>query len=179
MTRLSKRLATPLLCLSLCLPAQADDAARIVGGILGAIVQEQSRQQQQRDLQRQQQYQQQQYQQQPQRRQQNAQRQAPAAPQPKQPRLSLAERKAVQRALREAGFYGGAIDGALGPGSRKAIAAWQESVGATPSGYLAPRQASTLVAQAPAPDPEPEFAQDHAEPAPAGDQPLDSGAAFP
>ncbi|MDQ7777436.1 peptidoglycan-binding protein [Paracoccus aminovorans] len=177
MTRLSKRLATPLLCLSLCLPAQADDAARIVGGILGAIVQEQSRQQQQRDLQRQQQYQQQQYQQQPQRRQQNAQRQAPAAPQPKQPRMSLAERKAVQRALREAGFYGGAIDGALGPGSRKAIAAWQESVGATPSGYLAPRQASTLVAQAPAPDPEP--AQDHAGTAQPADQPLDSGAAFP
>lgn len=193
MTRPFRRLAASLLCLPLCLPAQADDAARIVGGILGAIVNEQSRQQQQRDLQRQQQYQQQQYQQQQQRRQQNAQRQA--APQPKQPQMSLAERKAVQRALREAGFYAGAIDGALGPGSRKAIAAWQDSVGAAASGYLAPRQARTLVAQAPAPkpepdpepEPEPEFAQDFAEPGMAATQPpaalfpesqTDSGALF-
>lgn len=158
------RLAAAALCLALGLPAHADDAARIVGGILGAIVNEQARQQQQRDLQRQQQYQQQQYQQQQyqqqqQRRQQNAQRQA--APAPQQPRLSLAERKAVQRALREAGFYGGKIDGALGPGSRKAIAAWQDSVGAAATGYLAPRQAKTLVATAPAP--EPEYYQDYAD----------------
>ncbi|SFA58036.1 Putative peptidoglycan binding domain-containing protein [Paracoccus halophilus] len=63
--------------------------------------------------------------------------------------MSLEERKSVQRALAEAGYYRGEIDGLLGPGSRRAISAWQSSVGAAPTGYLQPQQATRLVSIAP------------------------------
>lgn len=75
---------------------------------------------------------------------------APAASDaPRQPSMDVAERMAVQRALAQAGLYNGAIDGAIGPASRSAIAAWQSSVGAAGSGYLTREQADSLIAMAP------------------------------
>lgn len=68
---------------------------------------------------------------------------------PQQPSMDVAERMAVQRALAAAGLYNGAIDGAIGPASRSAIAAWQSSVGADGSGYLTRDQADSLIAMAP------------------------------
>lgn len=67
-----------------------------------------------------------------------------------QPKMDLADRMAVQRALAAAGLYAGEIDGAIGPASRSAIAAWQASVGAVGSGYLTRDQADSLIAMAPA-----------------------------
>lgn len=122
--------------------SHADEATQILRGVLGAIANEQLRQQPQTRQQRQPQAQRQQ------------QRQL-AAPQPSrarasQPRMSLDERKALQRTLAAEGFYQGAIDGDLGPASRRAIANWQASMGAESSGYLRPRQAQALIRQAPA-----------------------------
>lgn len=51
---------------------------------------------------------------------------------------------AVQRALAEAGFYDGEIDGAIGPRTRASIAAWQNSIGAEASGILSPGQVALL-----------------------------------
>ncbi|WP_347268158.1 peptidoglycan-binding domain-containing protein [Paracoccus sp. (in: a-proteobacteria)] len=68
--------------------------------------------------------------------------------------MSLAERKAVQRALAEAGYYSGSIDGILGGGSRQAIAGWQAALGAPATGYLQPGQARNLIEAAPPPPPE-------------------------
>lgn len=68
---------------------------------------------------------------------------------PQQPKMNKEDWMAVQRTLADAGFYDGAIDGAIGPASRSAIAAWQESMGAEGSGYLTRDQADTLIAVAP------------------------------
>ena len=126
--------------------AQADDTARFFGTIIGEVLRDQARQDQQRRQQ----------QQQPatQPRQRGA---APAAPRsvapaaPRQPDLSRREWMAVQRALAAMGHYHGEIDGLIGPGSRKAIAAWQSSIGASATGYLLAQQAGTLVSLAPPP----------------------------
>ena len=50
--------------------------------------------------------------------------------------LTLDDRQAAQRGLTALGFYSGPIDGDLGRGSRKAVRAWQKSVGRPADGYL-------------------------------------------
>lgn len=60
--------------------------------------------------------------------------------------LSEDDRKLLQTALGWYGYYAGAIDGAIGPGTRKSMAAWQEAMGLEPTGTLTSRQRATLVA---------------------------------
>jgi len=60
--------------------------------------------------------------------------------------LGRAEREAVQAALVWAGFYGGAIDGAFGAGTRAAMAAWQADRGHEPTGVLTAGERESLVA---------------------------------
>jgi len=47
--------------------------------------------------------------------------------------------KRIQRALRNAGFYRGPIDGKIGPKSREAIKAFQRANGLTPDGIVGRR----------------------------------------
>ena len=49
--------------------------------------------------------------------------------------LSLAERMALQRALKDKGFDPGPIDGVIGAGTKKALKAWQKSEGLPEDGY--------------------------------------------
>ncbi|MEL7466454.1 MAG: peptidoglycan-binding domain-containing protein [Pseudomonadota bacterium] len=69
---------------------------------------------------------------------------SPAARNERGLRLSREDRKAAQRGLAAGAFYGGSIDGAFGPQSRRAIAAWQRANGFTASGYLAEGQVALL-----------------------------------
>ncbi len=56
------------------------------------------------------------------------------------------DRKDLQTALQWFGFYPSAIDGAFGPGTRNAMAAWQTAQGmAEPTGILTTRQRATLL----------------------------------
>lgn len=59
--------------------------------------------------------------------------------------LDLDARKAVQDALAWEGVYSGAIDGAIGPGTRKAMAAWQEAQGLEATGTLTTAQRTQLL----------------------------------
>ncbi len=61
--------------------------------------------------------------------------------------LSPSEKMDVQAALKAAGFYAGAVDGAIGPGTRDSMAAWQEANGHFPSGILTGAQRDTLLAE--------------------------------
>ncbi|MCF3975100.1 peptidoglycan-binding protein [Paracoccus salsus] len=67
--------------------------------------------------------------------------------------MSIEQRMAVQRALADAGYYSGEIDGILGSGSRRAIANWQAALGAPATGYLLGKQAQALIATSPSPAP--------------------------
>ncbi len=49
--------------------------------------------------------------------------------------LSLAERMALQQALKDKGFDPGPIDGVIGAGTKKALKAWQQSAGLPADGY--------------------------------------------
>ncbi len=49
--------------------------------------------------------------------------------------LSLAERMALQQALKDKGFDPGPIDGVIGAGSKRALKAWQRSAGLPEDGY--------------------------------------------
>lgn len=49
--------------------------------------------------------------------------------------LSLAERMALQQALKDKGFDPGPIDGVIGAGTKKALKAWQRSEGLPEDGY--------------------------------------------
>lgn len=70
--------------------------------------------------------------------------------------LSAADRLNVQAALRAEGFYQGAIDGAIGPQSRRAIRNWQTARGDAATGYLTASQFGSLSqAAAAARDPQP------------------------
>ena len=60
--------------------------------------------------------------------------------------LSRDEKKDLQIALRWAGFYDSAIDGAYGRGTRGAMSAWQASKGYDQTGVLTTRQRAELVA---------------------------------
>ncbi|MFD0982491.1 trypsin-like peptidase domain-containing protein [Tropicimonas aquimaris] len=59
--------------------------------------------------------------------------------------LLPAERQELQEALQWEGFYAGGIDGAFGPGTRNAMAAWQSARGYEASGVLTTRQRGELV----------------------------------
>ncbi|NNK77216.1 MAG: peptidoglycan-binding protein [Litoreibacter sp.] len=59
--------------------------------------------------------------------------------------LSADERKAIQIALQWFGFYKSGIDGAFGPGSRRAMAVWQEENLYPATGVLTTRQRTTLL----------------------------------
>lgn len=67
-----------------------------------------------------------------------------------EPAMSLSTRRQVQLALRELGYYRGAIDGAFGRGTRAAIANWQASRGVRATGLLTSQNIRTLTAMAPA-----------------------------
>jgi len=54
--------------------------------------------------------------------------------------LTRRERDALQVALRWAGVYNAAIDGAFGQGTRRAMAAWQRDQGFEPTGVLTTAQ---------------------------------------
>jgi membrane-bound lytic murein transglycosylase B len=49
--------------------------------------------------------------------------------------LTLDERKALQQALKDKGFDPGPVDGVVGAGTKKALKAWQQSVGLPADGY--------------------------------------------
>lgn len=61
--------------------------------------------------------------------------------------LSREEREALQVALKWAGFYDAAIDGAFGRGTRNSMAAWQEANGFEPTGVLTTMQRAGLLRQ--------------------------------
>jgi S1-C subfamily serine protease len=61
--------------------------------------------------------------------------------------LTRAERDALQIALKWAGYYDHAIDGAIGPGTRAAMAEWQRKNGFEATGVLTTRQRAQLLAQ--------------------------------
>lgn len=59
--------------------------------------------------------------------------------------LDRAGRMLLQEAMQWDGFYTAAIDGSFGKGTRRAMAAYQESIGATPTGVLTTRQREKLI----------------------------------
>ncbi|MFA5581269.1 MAG: serine protease [Paracoccaceae bacterium] len=59
--------------------------------------------------------------------------------------LDRGAREMVQTALQWEGFYTTAIDGAFGPGTRRAIEAWQSANGQNPTGVLSTSQYDSLV----------------------------------
>ncbi|MEL5878078.1 trypsin-like peptidase domain-containing protein [Cereibacter sphaeroides] len=59
--------------------------------------------------------------------------------------LIASERQELQAALQWFGFYGAAIDGAFGPGTRASMAAWQAAEGAEATGILTARQRAELL----------------------------------
>ena len=58
--------------------------------------------------------------------------------------LNRNEYRFVQSGLQRAGYYKGGIDGVMGGGSRKALAAWQTDNGVPATGYLTFEQAIAL-----------------------------------
>ncbi len=65
--------------------------------------------------------------------------------------LSRDERRDLQTALQAAGFYGAAIDGAFGRGTRRSMAEWQTANGFDPTGVLTTLQRKVLMDQYNAP----------------------------
>jgi peptidoglycan hydrolase-like protein with peptidoglycan-binding domain len=59
-----------------------------------------------------------------------------APPEPQEPALTRDQRAAVQQQLSVLGLYGSAIDGNVGPGTRKAIRAFQRTSKLEATGYL-------------------------------------------
>jgi S1-C subfamily serine protease/peptidoglycan hydrolase-like protein with peptidoglycan-binding domain len=66
-------------------------------------------------------------------------------------RLTAQERRELQTALKWAGFYSAAIDGAFGRGTRSSMAAWQSANGFEPTGTLTTLQRTALMDQYNAP----------------------------
>ncbi len=61
--------------------------------------------------------------------------------------LTAEERQGLQIALKWAGFYNAAIDGAFGRGTRRSMAAWQEANNFEVTGILTTQQRATLLGQ--------------------------------
>jgi len=61
--------------------------------------------------------------------------------------LNLRDARVLQERLAAQGLYSGPIDGDLGPGSRAAIAQWQQSHGMAPTGFLGPALLGALQAE--------------------------------
>ncbi|KZY29821.1 peptidoglycan-binding protein, partial [Roseovarius sp. HI0049] len=61
--------------------------------------------------------------------------------------LTAEERRQLQIALEWAGHYEGAIDAAIGPGTRGAMADWQRNNGHEPTGVMTTRQRAELLGQ--------------------------------
>ena len=61
--------------------------------------------------------------------------------------LTPQDRQAVQAALQWFGFYDASVDGAFGPGTRTAMAAWQLAEAAEPTGILTTAERAALVAR--------------------------------
>ncbi len=59
--------------------------------------------------------------------------------------LSREDRALLQTALRFEGFYNSVIDAAFGPGTRRAMSAWQEANGYEPTGILTTLQRRELI----------------------------------
>jgi peptidoglycan hydrolase-like protein with peptidoglycan-binding domain len=57
---------------------------------------------------------------------------------------SRLSRKQIQRALKNAGFYTGAIDGKIGPQTKKAIKEFQKANGLKPDGFVGRRTREQL-----------------------------------
>lgn len=75
----------------------------------------------------------------------------PAAPQaipamPPENLMSESDRRRVQTALAQLGYYDGRVDGQFGPETRAAIRRFQHEIGADMTGRLTPEQAGRLVA---------------------------------
>jgi hypothetical protein len=70
---------------------------------------------------------------------------APAPTMPAEDKMSAANRRDVQNALHQRGYYRGAADGIFGPRTRAAIRRFQRSIGAKTTGYLTAAEASRLV----------------------------------
>jgi S1-C subfamily serine protease len=62
-------------------------------------------------------------------------------------RLTRAERETLQAALQWFGFYTSTIDGAFGPGTRRAMQDWQNAQGVETTGVLSTVQRATLLGQ--------------------------------
>lgn len=71
----------------------------------------------------------------------------PAQARQSERRLNRAEREELQIALKWAGYYTAAIDGAFGRGTRASMAAWQEANGVDPTGILTTAQRVALLRQ--------------------------------
>jgi peptidoglycan hydrolase-like protein with peptidoglycan-binding domain len=78
----------------------------------------------------------------------------PAPPTPEEvaaaaePKLTTAQRRALQQQLTVLGFYKRGIDGDLGPGTRKAIRAYQAANQFDPTGYVTQAQIAAIEQQA-------------------------------
>ena len=75
----------------------------------------------------------------------------PAEARRSEAQLTRAEREELQIALRWAGYYEAAIDGAFGPGTRGSMAAWQAANGYETTGILTTLQRRVLLEQYNAP----------------------------
>lgn len=71
---------------------------------------------------------------------------AAAIAMPEEAQYSEVDRRRVQAALRELGYYDGAVDGVFGPETRAAIRRYQHEIDASMTGTLTPDEATRLVA---------------------------------
>ncbi|MBV9777628.1 MAG: peptidoglycan-binding protein, partial [Acetobacteraceae bacterium] len=71
---------------------------------------------------------------------------APGSAMPEEEGYDAQDRRRVQSALRDLGYYDGAIDGVIGPETRAAIRRYQHELGAPMSGRLTAAEATRLVA---------------------------------
>lgn len=71
----------------------------------------------------------------------------PAEARQSEAQMTTEERAELQRMLKWAGYYQGAIDAAFGPGTRGSMAAWQRDNGYDPTGIMTTRQRAEIFRQ--------------------------------